>query len=235
MRHIQPTGSLPSDLLLLAGIEPCNRERVLDCLHAACIGYDDGDVILEPSSPTPCVACLVAGRADGCIYDEDGNRSILHLFTPGQVLSYGGAFGFGSLLDLTVVARRGCTLLTLDLTAAPSSCESMRNCVDTVRANLAQAVASFDADLVATLGIRTRRTARGKVLAYLEREARRQGSLSVDVPLSRQELADYLAIDRATLSRELRALADEGQFEVKRNHFDLHIKPPKGHHRGEDR
>ena len=68
------------------------------------------------------------------------------------------------------------------------------------------------------------------MLAYLEHEARRQGSSSVVVPLTRQELADYLSIDRATLSRELRTLADEGHFEVDRNHFDLHLKPKDGRH-----
>lgn len=235
MRHLQTLDSLPSGLALLAGVESCDRARVLDCLNALCVTYDDGDVIAEGTPGGSRVVCLLAGRADGCVYDEDGNRSILHLFTPGQALSYGGAFGFGALLDLIVIARRGCTLLTLDLAAPPADCPHLRECVDTVRANLAQTVASFDADLMATLNIRTRRTARGKVLAYLEHEARCQGSSSVDIPFSRQELADYLAIDRATLSRELRGLADEGQFEVHRNHFELHLQPPKGHHRGEAR
>lgn len=231
MRHLQPLDSLPSDLPLLAGISLCARERALECLHAACVTYDVGDEIAEAARDASRVACLVAGRADGYLFDEDGNRSILHVFTPGQALSYGGAFGFGALLDLTVVAQRGCMLLTLDLRAPVSGCPHEHACAAAVRANLAQAVASFDADLMATLGIRARRTARGKVLAYLEHEARRQGGLSIDVPFTRQELADYLAIDRATLSRELRSLADEGQFEVDRNHFDLHLHPPKGHHR----
>lgn len=225
MRHLKSLGKLPSDLPLLAGVATCERDRMLECLHACCVAYDDGDAIAETQGRPPCVVYLVEGRADGCVYDEEGNRSILHIFSPGQALSYGGAFGFGALLDLTVVARRGCTLVTLDLAAPPSGCACRRECVDTVRANLAQTVASFDADLMATLGIRARRTARGKLLAYLEREAQRQGSMSIDIPLARQELADYLAIDRATLSRELRGLADEGQFEVDRNHFELHIKP----------
>lgn len=231
MRHLIPLGLLPSDLPLLAGLGSCACERVLECLGATCVAYDDGDSVAELASKRPPVICLVEGRADGCIFDEDGNRSIMHVFTPGQVLSYGGAFGFGALLNFTVVSR-GCTLLTLDLTAAPANCPHLHGCVDGIRANLTRAVASFDADLMATLGMRARRTARGKVLAYLEHEASRQGSPSIDIPLTRQELADYLAIDRATLSRELKNLANEGHFEVNRSHFDLHIKPPKGHHRG---
>lgn len=232
MRHLIPLGLLPSDLPLLADLGSCGRERVLECLGATCVTYDDGDDVAELASKGSPVVCLVEGRADGCIFDEDGNRSIMHVFTPGQVLSYGGAFGFGALLNFTVVAR-GCTLLTLNLAAPPAGCAHLHACVDGIRANLIRAVASFDADLMATLGMRARRTARGKVLAYLEHESGRQGSCSIDIPLTRQELADYLAIDRATLSRELKSLAGEGHFEVRRNHFDLHIKPPKGHHRGD--
>ncbi len=219
--------SLPSGLALLKGVESCNQGRVLDCLNASYVVYDDGDVISEAARGVGPVAYLVEGRAYGCIYDEEGNRSILHVFVPGQSLSYGGAFGFNTLIDMTVVARRGCRLLVLDLASA-SPCSRLDRCVDIVRANLAQTVAAFGADLVATLGIRSRRTARGKVLAYLEHEANRQGSNSFEIPLTRQELADYLSIDRATLSRELRALADEGHFEVSRNHFDLHLKPKDG-------
>ncbi len=228
LRHLQSVDSLPSGLALFEGVDPCDREQVLDCLGASYVTYDEGDVVAEAARTAGPVAYLTEGRVYGCVYDEEGNRSILHVFVPGQALSYGGAFGFNTLVDMTAVARCGCRLLVFDL-AVPSS-PHLRRCVDIIRANLAQTVAAFGADLAATLGIRSRRTARGKVLAYLEHEARRQGSSSVVVPLTRQELADYLSIDRATLSRELRTLADEGHFEVDRNHFDLHLKPKDGRH-----
>ena len=220
--------SLPPGLALLEGVDPCDQEWALTCMGASYVSYDEGDVVAEAARAAGPVAYLVEGRVYGCIYDEEGNRSILHVFVPGQALSYGGAFGFNTLVDMTAVARRGCRMLVFELADAPS--DRLQRCIDTVRANLAQAVAAFGADLAATLGIRSRRTARGKVLAYLEHEAMRQGSSSLEIPLTRQELADYLSIDRATLSRELRTLADEGHFEVNRNRFDLHLRPKDGHH-----
>lgn len=104
-------------------------------------------------------------------------------------------------------------------------CEHCQVYVAQVERNLAQAVAELDAEIMTTLNIRLRRSMRGKVLAYLEYEADRQGSDSFDIPFTRQELADYLRGDRAALSRELGVLRDEGQFEFTRNHFGLHLKP----------
>ena len=66
---------------------------------------------------------------------------------------------------------------------------------------------------------------RGKVLAFLEYEARCRGTNEFDIAFNRQELADYLCVDRAALSRELASLRDEGQFDFERNHFVVHLKP----------
>ena len=141
MRHLQPVDSLPSGLALLEGVDSCDREQVLDCLGASYVTYDEGDVVAEAARTAGPVAYLTEGRVYGCVYDEEGNRSILHVFVPGQALSYGGAFGFNTLVDMTAVARRGCRLLVFDL-AVPSS-PHLRRCIDIIRANLAQTVAAF--------------------------------------------------------------------------------------------
>ena len=65
------------------------------------------------------------------------------------------------------------------------------------------------------------RTTRDKVLSYLSAEAQRLGSCEFDIPFSRQQLADYLAVDRSGLSYELGKLRDEGLLEFRLRHFLL--------------
>lgn len=55
----------------------------------------------------------------------------------------------------------------------------------------------------------SKRTTREKLLSYLSAEAIRQGSLEFDIPFNRQQLADYLSVDRSAMSSELGRLQDE--------------------------
>lgn len=225
MRRMLPVDQIPHDIPLFKGIEDQVRGRVLECLQASYISYDAGEFIREANADQNRTAYLVAGRADGYVYDEEGNRSILHLFVPGQVVSYGRVFGSSSWSSFDVLAREECRIVLFGTDCLPMACDHCQKYAALVERNLAQAVADLDAELMTTLNIRLRRTMRGKILAFLEYEAKRQGSNSFDIAFNRQELADYLCVDRAALSRELGNLRDEGQFDFERNHFDLHLKP----------
>ncbi len=62
----------------------------------------------------------------------------------------------------------------------------------------------------------------GRVLAYLNAVVLQTGSRSFDIPFDRQQLADYLNLDRSALSKELGRMQREGILTVKKNHFLLH-------------
>ena len=67
----------------------------------------------------------------------------------------------------------------------------------------------------------SKRTTREKLLSYLSVESIRQSSLSFDIPFDRQQLADFLCVERAAMSVELSKLQREGLLVTKRNHFEL--------------
>ena len=62
---------------------------------------------------------------------------------------------------------------------------------------------------------------RGRLLSYLSAQAMQEGSLDFYIPFNRQQLADYLSVDRSALSNELSKMQKEGMLTVKRNHFTL--------------
>ena len=68
-----------------------------------------------------------------------------------------------------------------------------------------------------------KRTTRDKLLSYLSAESIRHSSLSFDIPFDRQQLADYLCIDRAAMSTEISKLQKEGFIKTNRNHFELTV------------
>lgn len=65
------------------------------------------------------------------------------------------------------------------------------------------------------------RTIRDKVMSYLYMQSQKNGSSEFDIPFNRQQMADFLAVDRSAMSKELGKLRDEGILEFKRNHFYL--------------
>ena len=60
-------------------------------------------------------------------------------------------------------------------------------------------------------------------MSYLSAESIRHSSLSFDIPFDRQQLADYLCIDRAAMSAEISKLQKEGLIKTNRNHFQLTV------------
>ena len=67
----------------------------------------------------------------------------------------------------------------------------------------------------------SKRTVREKLLAYLSAQAQLCGSSSFQIPLKRQQLADYLAVDRSHMTVELKKLEKEGILCFRRNSFRL--------------
>ena len=71
----------------------------------------------------------------------------------------------------------------------------------------------------------SKRSTREKLLSYLSAESIRQGKLAFDIPYDRQQLADYLSVERAAMSAELSKLKKEGILDTQKNHFVLRCTP----------
>ena len=67
----------------------------------------------------------------------------------------------------------------------------------------------------------SKRTTRDKLLSYLSSQSNRSGSNEFDIPFNRQQLADYLSVDRSAMSSELGRMQEEGLIIYKKNHFKL--------------
>ena len=65
------------------------------------------------------------------------------------------------------------------------------------------------------------RTTRAKLMSYFSAEAQRRSVYEFDIPFSRQQLADYLSVDRSALSKEMGKMRDEGILNFSKNHFEL--------------
>lgn len=75
--------------------------------------------------------------------------------------------------------------------------------------------------LTQKMNVLSKRTIREKIMTFLISEASKNGSHKITLNFNRQELADYLCVDRSALSRELGKLKNEGQLDFNSNYFEL--------------
>jgi CRP-like cAMP-binding protein len=87
--------------------------------------------------------------------------------------------------------------------------------------NLVKDLAQKNILLMRKMEYITRRTTREKLLAYLSFQAQQSKSDTFKIPYNRQELADYLSIDRSAMSSELGRMRTEGILRCNKNNFVL--------------
>ena len=90
--------------------------------------------------------------------------------------------------------------------------------------NLFYAISEKNRKLVQKLGHMSQRTTRDKLISYLSEQAKQNDSSKFEIPFNRQQLADFLSVDRSAMSNELGKMRDEGLLLFDRNRFELLLK-----------
>lgn len=206
---------------LFAGIGEDELGAMLGCLGAVAKHFAKGDFVLRQGELVSQLMILVEGKLHIRRDDYWGSRSIVSAIIPGEM--FGEAYlapGSGAIMN-DVVAVEDSTVVFCDVNRLITVCSSAcRFHTLTVR-NLMFALSEKNRQLVSRLGIATRRSTREKLVAYLSEQAKKQGQSTFDIPFNRQQLADFLSVDRSAMSSELCRMRDEGMLRFDKNHFEL--------------
>lgn len=206
---------------LFAGVTEEGISALLDCLGARLRRYKRGEYVLRQGETVGDILLLAEGKV--LIQKEDywGNRSILSSLSPGDM--FGEAYaapGSGPLLnDATAVTD--CAVIFLDINRVIGLCPASCPFHGLVLRNFVFAISGKNRTLVQKLGHMSRRSTREKLMSYLSEEAKKHSSSSFSIPFDRQQLADYLSVDRSAMSAELGRMRDEGLIEFRKNRFTL--------------
>ncbi len=210
---------------LFAGVGEEELPAMLNCLGAVVRSYRKGEYVFRTGEFLNSITVLVEGRL--LIQNDDywGNRSIVNVIEPGELFGEAYAAPDSGALRNDVLAAEDSTAVFFDiqrvLTVCPTACRFHTLTVQ----NLFYAISEKNRKLVSKLDITSRRTTRGKLLSYLSEEAKRQNSATFEIPFNRQQLADFLSVDRSAMSNELGKLRDDGLLSFERSRFTLHELP----------
>lgn len=198
-------------------------EGVLGCLSARPVRYRKGEFVFHMGDTITSVGMVLEGSVQIIHEDAWGDRQVLARMGHGQLFGESYACAAGEPLMVSVVALEDSQVLFLDVKKMMTVCSSACRFHSRLIQNLLSIMAVRNLTLTAKIDHMGRRTIRDKVLSYLSWQSEKQGKRKFDIPFNRQQLADYLAVDRSALSAELSKMQKEGMIEFKRNHFCLSI------------
>lgn len=153
--------------------------------------------------------------------DENGNRTILGNTTAGQMFAEGPAFFECIPITFDVVAAEDTKVLFVDISHIHRENVKLRSWYEKFVRNLLFLANQRNLLLTSRILQTTPKNIRGRVLAYLNSRAVYLRRDEFDIPYDRQQLADYLNVDRSALSAELSAMQKDGLITFHRNHFRL--------------
>lgn len=196
---------------------------MLSCLETREERFPKDTFLLRTGDTAESIGLVLSGSV--LVVQEDiwGNRNILSKAGPGQTFGAAYACAPGSLLNVSVLAETPVTAMFLNvkrvLNVCPSACEHHSRIIRNLLGELAEKNLRFGEKLT-HMG---QRTTRAKLMSYFSAEAQRLGSYEFDIPFSRQQLADYLAVERSGLSLELGKMRSEGLLDFHKSHFILKV------------
>lgn len=206
---------------LFSGIKDEDISTMLNCLSARIASYQKEEFILHTGDLVDQVGMVLSGSV--LIIKEDfwGNRSILSEISPGSLFAETYACIGTTPLEVSTVASSDCKVLFLDFQKLLTTCSSACHFHTRLIRNLLSTLAQKNRILTKKLEHMSQKTTRDKLLSYLSAESLKAKSPSFTIPFNRQQLADYLSVDRSAMSSELGKLRKEGILDYNKNTFLL--------------
>ena len=205
---------------LFCGIDPQDIPGLLACVSARTRTFKKSEILLHRGEPSAQFGLLLSGSVHIIREDFWGNRSIVGLAGPGEIFAESYALALQPL-EVSVLAASDGEVLFLDAGKIISGCQQVCSFHAQLSRNLLSMLAQKNLNLTTKIRHMSRKTTREKLMSYLSAQALRANSSEFEIPLDRQQLADFLGVERSAMSATLSRLRDEGILTFHKNRFHL--------------
>lgn len=183
--------------------------------------FEKNNFIFEIGKPISKIGIILSGEINIIKEDFWGNRNILNKFKSGEIFGEVFALAKVSPNNILVETSQNSKILFLDLTNFSIDNENNSNEILKFLSNIFKISLKKNILFTEKLEHITKKTIREKIISYLSTEALKNRSNSFFIKFDRQELADYLFVERSALSRELSSMKKDGLIEYNKNYFTL--------------
>ena len=209
---------------LFCGITPEETEMMVNCLEARTRTYDKGESIYRSGDRIEAMGLVLWGSVNILQNSIWGHQNIIGHAGAGEVFAetYACIPDERSMAD--VVAAEKTEILFLNIEKVMRTCPSACRFHSRLIRNLLSVMASKNLNLTRKISHISPKSIRDRLMSYLSQQAVKQGGFQFEIPFNRQELADYLCVDRSAMSNELSKMRKEGLLSYHKNKFRLEEK-----------
>lgn len=206
---------------LFDGIDPQDLMRLLTCLGARVLFFDKKYTVFAEGNSAKYIGILLSGSVQTIRNDYYGNRSLISKVEVGELFGEDFACAELDAMPLSAIADAPSEVMLIECSHILHTCQNNCGFHQRLIFNLMKNLAVKSLAFHQKAEILSRRSTREKLLSYLDVQAKRNHSNRFTIPFDRQELADYLEVDRSGLSAEISKLRKEGILKSRKNEFEL--------------
>lgn len=208
---------------LFYGISDEELRGILECFRARVRTYDSGEVIIRQGERVLNLYMVL----EGCVNIEKdsfwGRRIIVSRVNPNENIAL--AFvAAKNVSNVDAVAAKKTKLLVLSYEKCTSMCQNACTRHRVLINNMFEILSKENIELIQKIENVSQKSIRDKLLTYLSNEAQRNKSNAFEIGFNRQDLADYLNIDRSAMCFELSKLQKERLISYQKNRFMLNSR-----------
>ncbi len=206
---------------LFEGIASADIPVLLECLAVRVVAVEKNQTIFWEGDVAAEMGIVLEGAVQVVRNDYYGNRAIVAQVEPGGLFAEAFACAGTPVYPVSVVAASSGSVMILNCQRIMSVCSSACAFHSRLVKNLLAVVATKTLQLNQKLELLSRRSIRERLMSYLMACAKQSASPEFTIPYDRQQLADYLCVERSALSSEIGKLQKEGVLESRRKWFSL--------------
>ena len=206
---------------IFKNIEENEVDLLLKCINNYRKTFKKGEIILREGEKTEYMGIVITGSVVVERADLWGNNTVLGVISPGGIFAETYSILNDEPLMINVYANEKSEILFLRTNEIFKTCEKSCNFHDQLILNLIRIASFKNLNLSRKILHTGPKTIRGKLLSFFSEWVKKEKSLSFSIPYDRQQLADYLSVDRSAMSNELSKMQKEGILEFKKNKFKI--------------
>lgn len=206
------------------GMNDEELQGLLECFNARVRKYEEGEMIIRQGDIIKNIYLILKGAVN---IEKDtywGRRMIISQLTENNNIALAFVASKNIESNIDAIAVEDSELLILNYEKCTSICQNACTRHKVLINNLFEILSKENIELIQKIENISQKTIREKLLTYLSNEAKKNRNSSFEIPFNRQDLADYLNIDRSAMSFELSKLQKEGLISYNKNKFMLSLR-----------
>lgn len=214
--------SVVKSCALFDGLRDVQRDAALSCLGGGFMDYQKSQTLIREGDRVDRIGIVIKGSITTSKLDRMGNASLLYTLESPFLFGLDTCLTPSRISPVFIMAAADVRVFTFpcdNLTNAPALNEAVRS---RMLLNALHVLANENMRRMYKIELLNQKSLRARILMYLNLMSRRKDARSFTIPFNREQLAQYLGVNRSSLSHELSLMQREGILSFYKNQFTLH-------------